>query len=466
MNNLVNAVILAAGKSTRFKGQPSKLLAEICGQEMIVYPAKAVAKLGIHAIVVVNENAAPIKNALIKNNVSDVIFATQTEQKGTGHAVAISRAYWDKPLVLVINGDMPLISSDVIQELVDSHIKSNATVSITTSFSTAATGYGRVITENDRIKIVEEKDCTDEQRYSGKINAGLYLFSKDFLEQHIDHLNSENKAHEFYLTDLVEVASNNGMTVNTVSRSFDEVRGVNNLEELWAVEQIQRGKIIRRLMQHGVRFELAQNIHVDNNVEIGDGSFVGSGATIINKTMIGKNCRILAYSVLDNARIGDETTIHSHTVVKDCSIGKQCHIGPFANVRENTFIDDFVTVGNFVEVKRSTIEKGTKAKHLSYIADSSIGTKTNIGGGTIFCNYDGIKKHKTIIGNNVLIGASSALIAPINIGNNSIIGAGSTITDDVPAEALAISRARQVTKHEYLKQKAKTVRVKQREASL
>ncbi|MCK4499320.1 NTP transferase domain-containing protein [Candidatus Babeliales bacterium] len=363
MRQLINAVVLAAGKSKRFRGQVSKIVTKICGREMIVYPLTTLAQLELDTTVVVGKLATNISDIVSRHNIKNVNFAHQKEALGTGHAASCSRPFWEKPHVLVINGDTPLITKDLIEELAHTHISTDAAVSIVTSFVTEPASYGRVIEDKAGIRIIEAKDCSLQQKKINKINAGMYLFKKEFLEKYIDSLETQNAAGEFYLTDLIKIANDNNLKINLVSRSYDEVRGINNLEELWAVEQIKRSEIMRNLMLSGVRFELAQTIHVDVDVQIGDGSFIGNGALLLGKTKIGQNCKVLASSIVENSTIGNDTVIHSHSIVKNSSVGNKCEVGPFANVKEHSKLQDNSTVVSFSEIKNSIPHTRNKSNH-------------------------------------------------------------------------------------------------------
>ncbi len=248
------------------------------------------------------------------------------------------------------------------------------------------------------------------------------------------------------------MAGDSGLAVQALSVPFDDVRGVNTLQELWEVEQIKRSELIKHWMLRGVRFELAQSIHLDIDIEIGAGSFIGTGVHLLRGTKIGEECFLGAFSILANSQVGDGSTVHSHSVIQDSSIGCNVHVGPFARIRENGVIGDNAEIGNFVEVKNSTIGDKSKAKHLSYIGDAHIGSQVNIGAGTITCNYDGARKYKTIIEDNVFVGSNNTLVAPLHIGKESYTAAGSIITKDVPSESLAIGRARQENKIGYARE--------------
>lgn len=443
------AIILAAGKSTRFKTKKSKLLYYICGRTMVLYPLKALETLNIPTTLVLGHQADDVWNEVQKGNVKDVDFVVQEQQLGTGHAVECTKNHWDKKNILILYGDMPLVNKDLFEQLHEEHERSKATITFLTTLVLDPKGYGRVIQEDSKYYIVEEKDCDSEQRQVNKINAGIYLIDREFLAEYIQKLPKSPVTGEVYFTELIRLACENGFKVHAVPVAFDDVRGVNNLQELWEVEQIKRSEFIKYWMANGVRFELAQSIHIDIDVKIGAGSFIGTGTHLLGDTEIGEECFVGAFSIIENARIGDGTVIHSHSVIQNSNIGTSVHVGPFARLRDNVAIGNDVTIGNFVEIKNSTIGDATKTKHLSYVGDATIGKKVNIGAGTIVCNYDGISKNKTIIEDNAFIGSNTTLIAPITIGKNAYTAGGSAINQDVPGECLAIGRAKQVNKEGY-----------------
>ncbi|MFA6527376.1 MAG: bifunctional UDP-N-acetylglucosamine diphosphorylase/glucosamine-1-phosphate N-acetyltransferase GlmU [Candidatus Babeliales bacterium] len=451
MNPLsVHAVVLAAGRSKRFKTTKSKLLFSICGRPMVLYPIKALASLNIPVTVVLGNQAEQVKTAIEqKKDAASVDYVIQEEQRGTGHALACSQPMWDGKDILIINGDCPLISSDLIAQTIKEHTEKNATITFLTALMIDPSGYGRVYEEEGAVRIIEEKDCSSEELRISRINVGVYIMRRDFLEKNIGAIQASNAARELYLVDLVKMASDQNLTVHTISVPFDEVRGVNTLQELWSVEQIKRSELIRHWMSEGVQFELAQNTHIDIDVTIGAGSFIGTSILLLGNTTIGKNCFVGAFSILENTTLGDNSVIHSHTVVQDSTIGSDCNVGPFARLRNNVTTGNNVTIGNFVEIKKSTINEESSIKHLSYIGDTTMGKEVNVGAGTITCNYDGTKKHQTVICDNAFVGSNNTIIAPVTIGQGAFTAAGSTITHDVPANSLAIARSQQVNKAAY-----------------
>jgi len=450
MNNNVQAIILAAGKSTRFNTEKTKLAETICGQAMILFPIKLLHKLNIPTTVVVGYQETTIKKIITDQHTDPLNFVVQQEPKGTGHALACTQSLWEKDHILVMNGDVPFITPETITTLYNQHIQYNAVLSfVISSTNILEKSYGRVIKTNTQIKIVEAKDFTEEITPPYDINAGIYLINKNFLNQYIATLNDNNANKEFYITDLVTIANQNNFTITTLKAPFDTIRGINTFQELLEAEQIKRYGLINYWMNHGVRFLFSHNVHLDHNVTIGQGSFIGNSVHIKGNTIIGKNCIIQDFSYLENVIIEDNVTIYSHCVIKNSYIQSEAKIGPFAYLRANVNIGQNSEIGNFVEVKNSIIDQHTKAKHLSYIGDSTIGSHVNIGAGTITCNYDGVHKHKTLIKDHAFIGSNNTLVAPITIGEHAFTAAGSTLTTDVPENALAIARATLRSKYDY-----------------
>jgi len=445
------AIVLAAGRSTRFKTKKSKLLFNICGRTMVLYPIKVLEELGIPMTVVLGYQAEEVKQDIETANVPNVSYIIQEEQLGTGHAVACTQKTWDRDNILIMNGDLPLLTKDLIEKLIQEHQDKDATITFLTSLVIDPAGYGRVIQEDGKISIIEEKDCTPEQRFINCINAGIYLIKRDFLEKNISKLKRSTVSGELYLVDLVKMASDENHRVETISVPYDNVRGVNTLQELWGVEQIKRSEFIKLWMANGVRFELAQSIHIDIDVQIGAGSFIGTGVHLIGNTNVGEECSIGAFSILSNSVVGDNTTVHSHSVIQDSHIGSNVSVGPFARLRDNVTIGNDVEIGNFVEIKNTQIGDHARMKHLTYLGDAKLGKSVNVGAGTITCNYNGVEKHTTIIEDNAFIGSNNTLIAPVTVSTGAYTAGGSIITEDVPADSLAIGRAKQVNKIGYAK---------------
>lgn len=453
MKASIQAIVLAAGKSTRFNTQTTKLLHKICGQEMILYPLKLLEKFTIPTTLIVGHQAEDTKYSISQNTQQPKQYIEQTYQGGTGHALICSKSAWNKDHILVMNGDMPLVNETTLTELFDKHFQTNADLSFVTSHNTdPAQQYGRVIEENGTIRIIEARHLKNLHDYCC-INAGIYLFKKSFLEEVISLLVTNAESNECYITDLIGIASDKKYNVQTVTAPFDTVRGVNTMKELWAVEHIKRSDLISFWMSQGVRFNSAHTVHIDINVTIGAGTNIGNSVQLFNGTTIGKDCLIDSFSTLEHVQLGNNVHIKQNSLLYNSCVGNNSLVGPFAHIQENTDIHENSVIGNFVEIKRATIGNNTKIKHLTYIADATIGNNVNIGAGTITCNYDGKIKQKTIIKNNVFIGSNNTLIAPLIIEEGSYTAGGSVITDNVPAHSLAIGRAHQVIKPDYVKKK-------------
>lgn len=453
----LQAILLAAGASTRFKTEKTKLIEKICGQEMVLYVIKLLEQMGIPMTVVVGFQKEKVKKVITDHSNKKINFVIQEQQQGTGHALLCTQPCWNQKHILIMNSDMPLVPQSIIQQLYDTHIQTNAVISFVTAHNSdpSAGAYGRVIKKNKCIKIIEAHEFDGDTYEHCCINAGIYLIQQKFLKENIEHLSLNRTSNEFNLPELIYIASKKQLPVNTVAAPFDQIRGVNNLKELWAVEQIKRAELIKYWMERGVQFSLAQNVHIDLNVTIGAGTHIGCGVHLVNKTKIGKNCKIYGFSSLSNATIANDVIIYPHCIINNAKIDKCAQIGPFAHVHSESIIEEGAIVGNFVELKKTTLGKGSKAKHLAYLGDATIGAHVNIGAGTITCNYDGVTKHPTIIHDNVEIGSNNSLVAPVTIEKNARTGAGSVITEDVPKNSLAIARSRQINKEKYVKKTKK-----------
>lgn len=458
----LQAIVLAAGKSSRFKTHQSKLLFPLCGQEMILYPIKNLKKLSIPTTLIVGHQQDAIRSCITNNIIPDdsfsLSFVEQTEQRGTGHALLCTRSLWNADTILIMNGDMPLVSAALIEKLIEhhnaAHLKMNAAITFVTAHNTdpSQTGYGRVIKTDNGIEIVEARNFIGDPHAACCINAGIYVINRKFLEQFITHLTPNEVTQELYLTDLIKIAQSHKVSVETYDVSFDTIRGINTLKELWTAEHIKRSELISYWMEQGVHFAAAQNTIVDADVTMGANSFIGAGVHILKGTRIGNNCSIQAFSYLSNSTLHDNVVVAPYSTISDSVIHEQAHIGPYAHVHNKSTIHTRAVIGNFVEVNRSSVGEQSKAKHLSYLGDAQLGKQVNVGAGTITANYNGVAKEKTIIHDNAHIGSNNVLVAPVTIGAHSITAAGSVITDSVPANALAIARARQSVKEGYAPQ--------------
>jgi bifunctional UDP-N-acetylglucosamine pyrophosphorylase / glucosamine-1-phosphate N-acetyltransferase len=450
MKSPINIVILAAGLGTRMKSKRAKVLHRAGGLTLVEHVVNAATGITPpeHITVVVGCQAEQVKAALAH---SGVRFVEQKEQKGTGHALMMCREALSTQggLVLVAYGDGPLLSRATLQELVDRQAAGDRAATLITTRLDDPTGYGRIILGKDGEvqAIVEQKAATPQQLAIPLINSGIYCFQADHLWKHIAEIGTGNPAREYYLTDIVEILNHAGHKVAALEiPDSEELLGINTRVELAAVDKIFRERKVRELMLEGVTIEKPETVTIDCAVRIGEDSIVGPFAQILGKTEIGEDCRIGACSIVENSKLGDRVQVNPFTSIVDSQVEADAQIGPFARLRPGNRVGPGAHIGNFVELKNTQFGAGAKANHLAYLGDAEIGDKTNIGAGTITCNYDGAQKHRTRIGKEVFVGSNSTLVAPIEIGDESYIGAGSVITDAVPKDALALGRARQVVK--------------------
>jgi len=450
MKSPINVVILAAGLGTRMKSKRAKVLHRTGGLtlvEHVVNAAKAITPPE-NITVVIGSQAEQVKAVLAH---SGVRFVEQKEQKGTGHALMMCRDSLASQggLVVVTYGDGPLLSRATLQELVDRQRGGDQAATLITTRLADPTGYGRIILgkEGDVRAIVEQKAATPQQLSIPLINSGIYCFDADLLWKHIAEIGTNNPAHEYYLTDIVEILNRAGHQVAALEvPDSEELLGINTRAELAAVDKIFRERKVRELMLEGVTIEKPETVTIDCAVRIGADSIVGPFAQILGKTEIGEDCRIGSCSIIENSKLADRVNVAPFTSIADSQVETDAQIGPFARLRGGAHVGAGAHIGNFVELKNTQFGAGAKANHLAYLGDAEIGDKTNIGAGTITCNYDGVQKHRTKIGKEAFVGSNSTLVAPIEIGDESYIGAGSVITDAVPKDALALGRARQVVK--------------------
>jgi bifunctional UDP-N-acetylglucosamine pyrophosphorylase/glucosamine-1-phosphate N-acetyltransferase len=450
MTSQTNVVILAAGLGTRMKSKRAKVLHRAGGLSLIEHVVRAAGAIApaSNATVVVGHQADQVRALL---SPAGVRFVDQTEQKGTGHALLACRSSLasEPGFVVVFYGDCPLLSAATLTELVRRQTASHAAATLITTRLTDATGYGRIIFgENGDVRaIVEHKAATQAQLAIPFINSGIYCFRAELLWKHLVEIRPDNPAHEYYLTDIVEILGRAGHTVAAMEvENPAELLGINTRAELAAVDKIFRERKVHELMLAGVTIEKPETVTIDSCVRIGEDSIVGPFAQILGRTEIGEDCRIGACSIVENSTLASNVQIAPFTSVVDSHIETGAIVGPFARLRPGNHVGPGAHIGNFVELKNTRLGAGAKANHLAYLGDADIGDHTNIGAGTITCNYDGVSKHKTQIGQDTFVGSNSTLVAPLEIGDGSYIGAGSVITHAVPPAALALGRSRQVNK--------------------
>ena len=456
MNHTV--VILAAGLGTRMRSKRAKVLHRAGGLalvEQVVAAARALAPYG--RIVVVTGHQADVVEELLRP--LGVGFARQQGQKGTGHALASCRDVVPHDgLLTVLYGDTPLLTAATLERLRDVQTNSGAAATLITTTLEDPSGYGRIVLNDagDVTAIVEEKACTPEQRKIKLINSGIYCFQSDLLWKHLGEIVPNPASGELYLTDMAEILAHHGHLVRPLHvDDATELLGINTRVELADADRILRDRKNQELMLSGVTIERPDTVTIDPHVRIGTDTIVEPFARLLGATHVGEDCRIGAGAILENAILGDSVQIAPYTLINDSRVDSSAQVGPFARVRMDAHVGHDARVGNFVELKKTHLGDGAKSQHLAYLGDSKIGARTNIGAGTITCNYDGKNKHRTTIGANAFIGSNSTLVAPIEIGDGSYIAAGSVLTDVVPAEALALGRARQVVKPGWAKKRQK-----------
>jgi bifunctional UDP-N-acetylglucosamine pyrophosphorylase / glucosamine-1-phosphate N-acetyltransferase len=449
-------VIMAAGKGTRLKSKRAKVLHEIAGQPLLAHVIKAAQQIvpAEHIYVIVGHQAENVRAAVEPLGVK---FILQAEQRGTGHAIMCAReqvaSYQN---ILVLSGDVPLIRPETIGRLRDFHLSKKAAMTILTAAPSDPFGYGRVIRagSSDRVKaIVEQKALTKSQQKEREINSGIYVFAAKPLFSNIDRLKTDNAHHELYLTDMAALLVKSKTTVVALRASDPaEVLGANTLAELSSLDATMRARKCADLMAAGVSIYRPETCVIDNDVEIGADTILEPFVQILGSTRIGSDCRIRSFSVIRDSNIADNVLFRPGCIVDQCTIAAGAQLGPYAHLRPGSEIGEGAHVGNFVETKKTRMGRGAKANHLSYLGDSDIGPGVNVGAGTITCNYDGAHKHMTVIEEGAFIGSDSTLVAPVRIGKGAYVAAGSTITEDVPADALALGRSRQTTKEGWARQ--------------
>jgi bifunctional UDP-N-acetylglucosamine pyrophosphorylase/glucosamine-1-phosphate N-acetyltransferase len=448
-------VILAAGKSTRFKSERSKLVHMLAGRPLGDYVVSSALAAGPETVLmVVGHNAASVRETLARPGLD---FVEQKQQRGTGHALMVARPQLEKckgSTVAVVVGDAPLLRTETLQDFVASHRKARASASILTMRPESPHGYGRIVRSGgSRVRaIVEEKLCTPAQRRIGEVSSGILCFSREELLKYLDKLSDANAQKEYLLTDLVKILNQQRRKVVAFPvADAREVLGVNDRVDLARMERILRMQKAEALMREGVTIADPQATYIDAGVEVGADTVIEPGVSLLGRTRIGRGCSIRAHSMLEDSTLGDRVELRPHTVVTGCEIGSDVILGPFARLRDGAVIESEARIGNFVEVKKSHVGRGSRAWHLTYLGDATLGERVNVGAGTVTCNYDGEKKNPTRIEDGVFIGSGSMLVAPLKIGKGSYVAAGSTITEDVPPESLAVGRARQVNKEGWVR---------------
>jgi len=446
----LHIVILAAGKGTRMKSALPKVIHPLAGRPIIEHVLSTAS--GLHAsntVLVVGHEADQVRAALAAH--STLQFVVQSPQLGTGHALLQTESVLAgrTGTVLLLYGDVPLLRSSTLEQLLERHHAARAAATVLTAELDDPYGYGRIVRdESGRIaRIVEERDASSEERAVREINSGIYAFSLVNLYDALRGLATDNAQGEYYLTDLIAAYHRRGLRLETLRLDDEtELRGVNSRVDLAELTRVMFDRTRRSLMLGGVTLDDPATAYVEVGVEIGEDTVIGPGVTIGGNTVIGRGCRINAGCRITSSRLADHVTVLDHSVIVNSEVGTGAALGPFAHLRPESIVGANARVGNFVELKKTTLGAGSKANHLAYLGDAVIGERTNIGAGTITCNYDGVKKHQTVIGDDVFVGSDSQLIAPVKVGSGAYVAAGSSITEDVPPDSLAVARSRQTNK--------------------
>ena len=428
-----------------------KVMQSLGGRSLVSYVISTAQKSSKKITVVVGHQKELLKKHLAEID-SNIQITSQDKQLGTAHAVkTVSHLIQDDEKVLILYGDVPLISDKTIQSLINS--KSKCT--LLSMILSDPTGYGRIVFDEKSfaLKIIEQKDASEEERNIKEVFSGIMMIDGSLLGPALDEINNQNAANEYYLTDLVEILSAKGVKINCIQANPTELLGANNKQELHELESILREMSAEKLLEQGITLLDASRVDVRGEVEAGKDCSVDINVIFEGKVTLGENVTIKSNVVLSDVSIGDNSIIESFSHLSSALVGSNCNIGPYARLREGSEIGDNAKIGNFVETKKTKLGAGAKANHLAYLGDANVGDNTNVGAGTITCNYDGTNKHKTTIGEDSFIGTNTSLVAPVNIGKGAYIGAGSVITKDVPDEALAIGRGKQVTKKDWAKNK-------------
>ena len=443
-NPPVDVLVLAAGLGMRMKSRRAKVLHKLGGRPLIAHVCRTAVVLNPRQVyVVIGHQAEEVKTAVANElGVDAAQFVNQSQQLGTGDAVNAARNELANAnsSVLILSGDVPMVRAETLRALIQKHRDDKAACTILTIRLENPTGYGRIVRDETGhfLKIVEQKDATDDQRQIREVNAGIYCFESRKLFDALERVRPTNSQREYYLTDVPAILRDGGETVSIYQHNdAREVSGVNNRAELAEFENLLRRGTIRRLMQEtGVTFIDPSHAYVSDEAQIGRDSIIHPDVHIEGKSVIGEDCEIHQGARITNSRLGNRVIVKDHCVIIDSEIADDCAVGPFAHLRMNARMDERAVVGNFVEVKKSRIGRGTKTMHLTYLGDATIGENTNIGAGTVTCNYDGKDKHPTVIGDNVRIGSDTMLVAPVKVGNGAVTAAGSVVTEDVPPDTL------------------------------
>ena len=460
MSQRIAIAILAAGKGTRLKSARAKVLHAIGGKPLLRHVIDtALGVVAARDVYVITGHQAEAVEAQVAE--TGVRFVRQAEQRGTGHAVQVLRDAWQESgateeygTLMVLSGDVPLLKRETIEQLLEFHRREHAAMTILTAIPGDATGYGRVVRVKEAAAevaaIVEQKALQPEQLGLKEINAGIYVFATEPLFKHLDELKTDNAHGEYYLTDMAKLLVTAGEPVVALAAGrAGDVLGANTIAEMMELDKTARLDKARGLMAAGVTIFSPESSVIDSQVEVGADTVLEPFVQLLGKTVLGRNCRVRSYSVIEDSTLADGVEIRNSCVIEHSIIESGARIGPFAHLRPGSQIGERAHVGNFVETKATRLDAGAKAGHLSYLGDADVGANVNIGAGTITCNYDGVSKQRTVIGEGAFVGSNSSLVAPVTVGEGAYVAAGSVITKDVPAGALAIARSEQTIKPEW-----------------
>lgn len=440
---VTDVVVLAAGKGTRMKSEWPKVLHCLAGRPLLQHVIETAARLpDAHSIVVTGHGTEAVKRAVEADNVT---FVSQTEQLGTAHAVLQALPQLrENSTVLILYGDVPLICVDTLLALICEVTPQQ--LALLTVELPEPSGYGRILRDKAEnvVGIVEEKDATPEQRSIREVNTGVLALSAQNLRAWLPLIGNDNAQSEYYLTDLIALACAHSVGIKTFRpKEIEEVQGVNNRQQLAELERFYQRKQADQLMMAGVTLADPQRFDIRGELQTGTDNFIDINVVIEGKVVFGSGIRIGPNCQIINSVIGDNVEVKANSIIEDSQLASGCVVGPFARLRPGTILEEAAKVGNFVETKKTTVGKGSKISHLSYIGDAVLGSHVNVGAGTITCNYDGVNKHRTEIGDDAFIGSNTSLVAPVRVGKRATVGAGSTITRDVPDEQLALTRTEQ-----------------------
>lgn len=438
-------LVLAAGKGTRMYSKTPKVLQKMLEEPLLYYPLSAAKKSGFDDIAVMVGYMGELVETWLSSSFPEAAVLWQREQNGTAHAVSLAKRWWsDYDNVLILPGDTPLITPETLAALANRHIESGNACTFLSFEADDPYGYGRVVRDGGTVRIVEQRDASDEERKIREVNSGMYVFDTKALSSVIDKIGCENSQKEYYLTDALQLIQDNGGSVGSFkAEDPSEVIGVNDAKQLALAACVMRNGILGKWMACGVKCMDPASVWIGPKVTLGEDVVIEPDVQIWGSSSIGAGSRIGSFTAITDAELEENVSVTGFVRIKGSKIGRNSSVGPFVFIRDEAVLAEDVHVGRFVEIKKSLISSGAKVPHLSYIGDAKIGMKTNIGAGTITCNYDGEKKNMTVIGDNCFIGSDTMLVAPVTIGDNAVTAAGSVITSDVPEGALGIARARQ-----------------------